>query len=140
MTKPPCYNCGKTDNVLLRRVINTGGAVMVAWRCTACQTWALYPVQWIKHEAVKQIIGGKHSIDDIPIYEDYRTPCDVCGKMGAQLHHFFPQTFARHAEVFNDWPQWCKFSANLCQYHHDLWHDLVTPWMPGRGNSRKIGT
>ena len=27
--------------------------------------------------------------------------------------------------------------APLCKYHHDLWHDLVTPWMPRRGNSRR---
>jgi len=140
MTKPPCYKCAQPGNVFLRRVLNAGGATMIAWRCLECNCWAANPVAWIKHDTVKQIIGPTRSIDEIPVFEDYRIMCDICGKPGAQLHHFFPQTFARHAEVFSDWPQWCRFHANLCQYHHDLWHDLVTPWMPGRGNSRKIGT
>lgn len=140
MNRPQCHKCSRTKYVKLRRVLNAGGATMIAWRCLDCNCWADNPVVWIKHDAAQDIIGSFYSLEDIPVQEDFRIACDICGKPGAQLHHFFPQTFARHAEVFNDWPQWCKFSANLCQYHHDLWHDLVTPWMPGRGNSRKIDT
>lgn len=138
--RPPCHQCGNTDDVLLRRVLNAGGAAMIAWRCTGCDCWALSPVSWLKHETVRKIIGCNHNIDHIPIIEDYRLQCDVCGKYGAQLHHFMPQSLANHGEVAPSWYRWCTFSANLCQYHHDLWHDLVTPWMSGRGNSRKIGS
>jgi hypothetical protein len=140
MSKPACHNCGTSDNVLLRRIINAGGASMVAWRCTGCQTWTPSPAQWIKHETVKAIIGGRHTIDNIPIYEDYRIPCAICGAMGAQYHHWFPQVFKDHAEVSPEWGAWAGHGIELCQYHHDLWHDLVTPWMPGRGNSRQTRT
>ena len=36
MSKPPCHQCGKTDDVLLRRIVNVAGASMVAWRCIVC--------------------------------------------------------------------------------------------------------
>jgi len=137
MTRPVCHKCEQSSGVLLRRIFNSGGAIMIAWRCVECDCWTPSPVEWIKHETVKQIIKG-HSIDEIPVIDDCRISCDICGKPGAQLHHFLPQMFARHEEIFPNWPQWCRFHANLCQYHHDLWHDLVTPWMPGRGNSRKL--
>lgn len=136
MQRPTCCKCGSSGHVLLRSVLNAGGARMIAWRCTACNCWAQQPVAWLKHDLVKASIG-RHSIDEIPAVEDYRIVCDICGKPGAQLHHFFPQAFARHDEVSSDWPSWCRYCANLCDYHHNLWHDLVTPWMPGRGNSRQ---
>ena len=139
MTRPACHRCNKPEGVKLRRLINVGGATMIAWRCMDCDCWAESPMHWIKHETVREIIGQRFALDDIPVFEDYRSACDICGKPGAQLHHFLPQALAQHEEVFSDWRQWCKFQSYLCQYHHDLWHDLVTPWMPGRGNSRKIG-
>lgn len=137
MSKPACHECGSPANVKLRRVINAGGAILVAWRCEDCATWTPSPAKWLRHDEVKRIIGDRFTLDNIPIQEDYRIPCAVCGAMGAQYHHFLPQTLSEHPEVHPDWPAWDRHGANLCQYHHDLWHDLVTPWMPGRGNSRK---
>lgn len=136
MTKPVCPVCGKADQVLLRRTISAGGANMIAWRCTACQT-APNPGEWLKHDTVRKIIGSRYTLDDIPIWEDYRASCAICGQLGAQVHHFFPQMFSSHEEVKPAWGQWSTYTADLCQYHHDLWHDLVTPWMHGRGTSRK---
>lgn len=135
MNKPTCHKCGSQSSIVLRRVINAGGATMVAWRCERCDTWTPSPAKWIRHDEAAQIIGG-FSVDVIPIQEDYRIPCAICGRPGAQYHHFLPQVLSMHPEVLPDWSHWSGYGANLCQYHHDLWHDLVTPWMPGRGNSR----
>jgi len=138
MQAPTCYRCGQLQAVKLRRIVNAAGASMVAWRCTDCDQWAENPPKWISHGLVQKAMArfGK-TIDDLPAVADYSATCDICGRRGATCHHFLPQCLADHDEINGEWSAWSNFSANLCQYHHDLWHDLVTPWMPGRGNSRK---
>ena len=140
MNKPACRQCGKTQRVRVRRIINAGGGAMFAWRCLECNTWAENPLRYLSHTAMTEIAAaiGK-TLDDIPIQDDYRQSCVICGgRDGAENHHWMPQALNDHPEVAPQWAAWEQFGALLCKYHHDLWHDLVTPWMPGRGNSRKV--
>lgn len=43
--------------------------------------------------------------------------CEVCGELGAELHHYAP----RH--LFDDADHWA--TGYLCKYHHKLWHDTI---------------
>jgi len=92
----------------------------------------------LAHDTVTSILAQyRASIDALPIVADYRERCTVCGQPGAEYNHWMPQMLATLPEVRKEWKAWNGLGANLCKYHHDLWHDLVTPWMPGRGNSRR---
>ena len=110
---------------------------MYAWRCLKCDSWAANPTKWIKHDEMQKLaVKAGKPLDDVPVIEDYRQACIICGHSGAQYNHWMPQTLKEHPAVAPQWAQWDNLGAPLCQFHHDLWHDLVTPWMPGRGHSR----
>ena len=120
--RPTCHKCGG-KNVRLRRQISASGVAIVAWRCLDCDRWAVWPVNWIKHEYLSAYLEP-YCIDDIPIIADYsdQTPCVICGEPG-QLHHFAPQAWsARFGPEWHLWP-----CAYLCDKHHQLWHKIVTP-------------
>lgn len=51
--------------------------------------------------------------------------------MGAEWHHWLPQAMADQVEDFSQWP-----TAYLCKRCHDTWHELVTPYLPGRGKTK----
>lgn len=59
------------------------------------------------------------TIDDMKLLnEGYELDqCDVCGTLGAELHHYAPRHLFDDAE---DWPK-----GHLCKYHHKLWHDII---------------
>jgi hypothetical protein len=44
-----------------------------------------------------------------------------------------PQMFAERPGIAEDWPRWYNVSAYLCKHHHRIWHQTVTPYMPGLG-------
>jgi hypothetical protein len=133
ISRPVCHACGGT--ALLRRQIAANSVSQVAWYCERCRQWAEKPVRWIGHDDAGAILAPHLKvIDDLPVVTDYRTQeyaCAVCGELGAEYHHWMPQTLARHVEVWPDWQHWGQLTVYLCRKHHKLWHRLVTPWMPG---------
>jgi len=41
-----------------------------------------------------------------------------------------PRCFAEMVEDYSNWPV-----SPLCKTCHDKWHELVTPYLPGRGST-----
>lgn len=141
MKPPKCVLCGPQSEVKLRRIVNAASVSMFAWYCLHCKSWVETPVRYFKHDVILPALAKQGAqADDIPIVADYRLQCQICGHVGAEYHHWLPQMFKEHPDITQQWPTWEQQGINLCKYHHDLWHDLVTPWMPGRGNSRKTAT
>lgn len=54
--------------------------------------------------------------------EDAAHECEVCGKSGAEWHHWMPKHLA--GEEAEKWPM-----GLLCQSCHAQWHQVVTPGM-----------
>ena len=136
MIRPTCTSCNVP--MLLRKQIASNGTKQIGWYCVQCERWE-QPTRWLAHKDVTDCLRAyQATIDNIPTVNDYRdVPCVVCGQIGTETHHWMPQKFNSHPDVEAEWPAWQSLQAPLCKYHHDLWHDLVTPWMPRRGNSRR---
>ncbi len=132
----PCDYCGD-ERVLLRRTISGSGIAMYFWLCAECQGHARRQNQWISHEVIGEWVrrGRLESPEAVPIFTDYASTrtCTVCGRTGAEYHHWAPRSMA--AEFGDDWALWP--GDYLCKAHHDLWHEVVTPDMPGRGNQER---
>src|SRR5438132_776764 len=81
-------------------------------RCVDCDSPAR-PGHWLPHD--RAYFG---SVEDLPVWRDYRDPdhpCEVCGGLGAELHHWAPRAiFGAEAE---EWP-----TAYLCVRDHNRWH------------------
>lgn len=120
-----CNKCGVTRHVKLVRNIAANGTSQIYWWCVFHEGAAS---EYIPHDKLK---AAKIEIDSIPIVENYSTlvQCEVCGALGAELHHFAPKyLFGDEAE---DYPK-----SYLCDYHHTHWHNLVTPNMSHEGSKR----
>ena len=121
MAERNCNKCARPRNVRLVRNIAGNGTSQVYWYCTFHSGAA---GQFIQHEKIKE---QGIDIDRLPIIENYSEyfQCAVCGKLGAELHHWAPKhLFGDDAEAY---PQ-----SYLCHHHHMRWHDLVTPDMNRR--------
>lgn len=126
----PCDYC-QSQNVKLRRVIISSGIDQYRWYCDDCTRIARKQGQNIPSWIVQYWYeSGKLPIppSELPLAGDYtaQAVCCVCGKPGAELHHFAPESLGDY--FGGEWVQWP--TAYLCKYHHDLWHSVVTPWMP----------
>lgn len=129
-TRKPCEHC-QSANVEMRRAITGNAATQYRWYCADCGRIASKSRQNIPHDIIDLWHeAGYLPVDllSIPLAEDYstQTVCFVCGKAGAELHHFAPESLCDY--FGGEWTQWP--TAYLCKYHHDLWHSVVTPWMP----------
>jgi hypothetical protein len=134
--RPLCHKCEQEKTVKLCRLKAANGTIMVNWYCTACNAYAEQPVKWISHPLVALILQpyGK-TIDDLHMIQDYTgqaEPCVICGSPNTEYNHWMPQTLAEREPVKPEWSQWSRQGAYLCRLHHQLWHKLVTPWMPGQ--------
>lgn len=94
----------------------------------------------IAHDKVNKFLAeyGK-TIDDLQPITDYTTqsqPCVICGAPDTEFNHWLPQMFAERPEIKPEWDTWANVGAPLCRHHHALWHRIVTPYMPGIGQSR----
>lgn len=129
--RPQCRKCSQTKNVKLRRQYASNGATQVFWYCTNCQVKA---ESKFVSKAQAIVIASRYgrSLTDIPLLDDYRNRfvCEVCGAEGAEYHHWLPQCFAELVEDHSAWP-----TAYLCKSCHDIWHETVTPYLPGRGRT-----
>jgi hypothetical protein len=65
---------------------------------------------------------------DIPLVADYsaENTCVICGQPG-ETHHWAPQAMSE--QFGDDWFHWPV--CPLCQGHHRLWHQIVTPELTG---------
>lgn len=130
----PCHYCGK-DKVVLRRNITASGYSQYFWWCLDCDSHARKQSIFIGHLVVQDWfkrgrLNGAKSLDDIPIINNYADDCRcvVCKKPGAEYNHWAPQSLAEY--FGDDWAAWP--GGYLCRFHHQLWHDIVTYYMPGR--------
>ena len=70
-------------------------------------------------------------LNDIPLLADYRVGrCEVCGDLGVEEHHWLPQCFSNLVGNFHEWP-----TGLLCPGCHEIWHEIVTHYMSGRGTT-----
>ena len=104
----PCPICG-AKNWKVGKLVDSGGGIRYPWYCGGCG--ARSQVFAKKAVALAELA---------PLLADLRTHrCEVCGALGAQLHHWAPQAvFGAEAE---DWPK-----GYLCQMHHSRWHALMS--------------
>lgn len=133
---PTCSRCKRVKSIKVRRQIAANGAVQVGWYCLDCDRFATPSSPFLAHNLVNEWISSGRlkcsSINDIPLIADHRSGvnCQVCGSNGAEFHHWLPQAFAEVVGNFNQWP-----TGYLCKDCHDTWHELVTPYLPGRGGT-----
>lgn len=102
------------------------------WYCEKCSRPAVKGKPFLPKHQIEtwQKLGKLKNLDDIPTINDYSktVTCEVCGKSGAEWHHWLPQVFAELVKNFMDWP-----TGYLCKGCHDEWHEIVTWYLPGRG-------
>lgn len=131
-TIPECKRCKKNDAIKLRRQFAANGMMQFMWYCTRCNHVADNQKPFVKKSLVQSWLdtGKIPSLDSIQIVNDYRinAVCCVCGDFGAEYHHWLPQCFGSLVDDHSQWP-----GGYLCKKHHDIWHEIVTPYLPGRG-------
>lgn len=131
-----CEYCG-CDRVVLRRTVASNGANMYFWLCAECQDHARRKNQWLSHAVINTWVelGKFDSPEDIPIHVEYQSSrrCEVCGRAGAEYHHWAPKSLAKY--FGDDWHEWP--GSFLCKTHHDMWHEIVTPLMHGRRGTER---
>ena len=95
------------------RVICANGSTQVKLLCSTCHLNMLEAGESVPHSTFR-------SHEWIPIIADYRTienPCERCGEVETELHHWAPlHLFADAA----DWPQ-----SYLCIPCHLRWHARI---------------
>lgn len=126
-----CQKCG--TSCTLARDTTDSGSIQVFWWCVHCWDYSGHEPRFIAHEYIKHTL--KISIESLTPIERYpqnqKPRCVVCGKVGAQLHHFGPRhLFGPDCEK---WP-----TGYLCDEHHTEWHSKVTPNMMKRLNGTGV--
>jgi hypothetical protein len=104
-----CGHCGYHEYIY-ERCIFANGKTHIAKICRRCN-------QYFNPKRVFVGLPYGVEIDNLPIRFDNRTTnvaCEVCGCVGAELHHWAPKVvFGDEAE---DWPK-----SYLCPEHHEYW-------------------
>ena len=120
-----CVKCDKNVSAKLVRLITANCISQVYWQCQDHMGGIDSPRKNIKHDVL-----ARHDIDidRLPIVENYseKFVCVVCGKIGAENHHWAPRYL--FGDECDSWPQ-----SDLCRGCHQRWHDLVTPGMCEHG-------
>ena len=118
----------------LRYQITRSGVNQFFWYCVSCSR--IVPVSphslYLSHSEVKTF----RLPDEFwkkALLADNRATCQICGAIGAEVHHLAPQSLR---DLFGDnWGRWPTIDA--CRDCHNLWHELTTPYMPGYNNSER---
>lgn len=108
-----CDKCWSSFGEIVRLILRSG-ATQLRWRCDACGRICR---QSLPH-------AGRR-LEDYPVARDDRRenpPCERCGSMGAEYHHWPPVALFEDAW---DWP-----GDYLCPLCHRRWH--VTTGTNGR--------
>ena len=130
---PPCRKCGKPTK--LHFSYRRDATRQYQWHCASCKrSWSPNEGSgyFIPHEIVDPLLKSLtperlKGFEAERCLSDERVPCVVCGALGAQNHHFAPQSMQEYfGDDFEKYPQ-----ADLCEYHHRLWHEVVTWYLNG---------
>lgn len=115
-----CEKCNSDQPVRLVRIISQSGVSMVYWNCIKGNHAINKPVKYIPHVQIK---SAKIDLETLPVASNYsgHEVCAVCGSPYAERHHWAPRHLFQDAD---SWPQ-----DYLCDKHHKMWHDIVTPNM-----------
>lgn len=131
---PTCCHCNDSRSVRLRRQIESNGRTDFLWYCLSCGRRALRDQPFLSQTIVKSWhqAGKIKNLEDIPLLKDMRGDyqCEVCGANEAEEHHWLPRAFTDLVPNHDAWP-----TSMLCKTCHDVWHEIVTPYLPGRGRS-----
>lgn len=137
--QPPCHKCGKPTGLYYS--IRRDGTKQYQWHCADCKrNWSPNGNSgyFIPHRLVEQWLSdwkptvlakfeNERCLADYRQIDTEQVRCVVCGELGAQNHHFAPQSLAEYfGDDFEKYPQ-----VDLCDYHHRLWHEVVTWYLPG---------
>ena len=130
---PLCNRC--QQRTLMHFSITADGTRQYRWYCEKCdRCWSPdnNSGYFIPHKVVESLLSKlsdaqRISFDNERCLADYRVECAICGALGAQNHHFAPQSLRQYfGDDFEKYPQ-----VFLCDYHHRLWHEVVTWYLPG---------
>lgn len=111
-----CSRCQSSSNVLISKIVFANKSEHAIYWCYRCDRGAQGNGFYLPNH--------KFDMLKLPIARDYSLEsehCIVCGKQGAEYHHWAP----RH--LFEDAEQWP--GDYLCPEHHKEWHAIVTPEM-----------
>lgn len=139
-TRPVCRKCNQTEFIRLRYDIKRNGDNQFYWWCTRCECSAVWGKAFIPHRTIKHWLETGRLKPDFWVqglnndYTKEGEPCTVCGKLGTEWHHWAPQSLKdRFGKEWEKWP-----TAFLCKEHHRLWHNIVTPYLPGYGATEQL--
>lgn len=129
---PDCHKCNTKENVKLKYQITASGTYQYSWYCTACQCWTPLTGNWLSHGLV-QSWRLPERFYTVGLLSDNRIVCEICGEMGAEIHHLAPQSLR---DYFGEtWSKWPKIKA--CARCHRMWHEITTPYLPGYRDSER---
>jgi len=112
-----CPRCFAEWPWKIRRFANRAGHLTFPYVCNECGYKSSVlerkatVMQWIQYYGL--------TVEDVPILPSSSDVpvCEVCGKEGAELHHYAPQHLFDNAD---DWP-----TGYLCLEHHREWHQKI---------------
>ncbi len=111
----PCPECGFEKQWLVGKAKNSGGHNVCVFYCGHCSHRTTHFV------ACRSALEAGVEPDEIKT--NWKLPsCEVCGKEGAENHHWAP--YALFGGESERWPR-----SYLCQECHAKWHRIVTPNM-----------
>ncbi len=111
----PCPECGFEKQWLVGKAKNSGGHNVCVFYCGYCSHRTTHFV------ACQSVIDA--GVEPCEIKTTWKLPsCEVCGKEGAENHHWAP--YALFGGESEKWPR-----SYLCQECHSKWHRIVTPNM-----------
>ena len=140
LQKPTCPTCQGFKTVKLYRVTAANGHDHVAWYCNNCERYVKDGNRlWLPNALVSEFVAYwstrlpdsnlPSTIDALPLLRDHTggEPCAICGATATEYNHFMPQAFKDDPDVVDEWREWDKLGAWLCDTHHKLWHAKVAP-------------
>jgi hypothetical protein len=106
-----------TYEITIGKIVMGSGGIHIKAVCPVCGHNLKGSGQWISKKAIPlEILESLPTLDD---YTIHLPPCEVCGGIGVELHHWAPKEL--FPETFELWPK-----SYLCKQHHDEWHNKIT--------------
>ena len=104
--RPVCPKCGSQDYGIAK-FIAPSGQVKYPWYCRGCgRRTTLYEP------------AHPHLVFEVVMDDSEENACEVCGKLGAEVHHWMPRYLA--GDDCEKWP-----IGYLCQSCHAHWHQVI---------------